>query len=408
MLKRFISILLISLVVVGAAIALSPAKSADTGSRVEASVFESISDFLRNLIPERSTSTNKVSEPTPLYKPVIDYEEAVTSAVEDSLPSVVSIAIRKDVQTIEQCIKNFGPFQISEPCPGETQNIEIGEGSGFIVSEDGLVVTNKHVVRDQGAEYTVFTNDGKSYEAEVLDRDPVQDIAIIKINAEGLRSLDLGDSESIKLGQTAIAIGNSLGEFKNTVSVGVVSGLARDITAAGSGFVERIEGVIQTDAAINQGNSGGPLINLKGKAIGMNTAVAQNAQNIGFAIPVNRIKRDIESVKKYGEIKTPFLGVRYRPITKQLQEEESLPVDYGVLVRGTENGPAVTLESGADKAGIRAEDIILEINGTKVSEENSLGSLIQKQNIGDTIDIKILRNGEELTLQATLGERPDF
>lgn len=407
MLKKFLSITVISLIAIAAGLLFTPAYSANTSS-FGANVFNNVVDFLQDLVPERSATKQADNNQVPTYKPVIDYEQAVTSAVENSLPSVVSIAVTKNIQTIERCRENFRGLEILKPCPGEEQNVEVGGGSGFIVSEDGLVVTNKHVVQDEKADYTVVTNDGAQHEAEIIDVDPVQDIAILKIDDQDLKPIKLGNSESIKLGQTAIAIGNSLGEFRNTVSVGVVSGLARDITAAGLGFVERIEGVIQTDAAINQGNSGGPLLNLKGEVIGMNTAVAQDAQNVGFAIPINRVKTDIKSVQETGEIKTPFLGVRYVPVDKRIQEEQDLPVDYGALVRGTINGPAVAVDSAAKEAGIQAEDIIIEINGIKINEDNSLGSIIQRQSIGDKISIIVLRDGEEVNLEATLGERPDL
>ena len=167
----------------------------------------------------------------------------------------------------------------------------MGGGRGFIVSGDGVILTNKHVVSDTEAQYTVLTNDGKKYSAKVLARDSNIDIAIIKVEAFGLPTIKLGNSDSIQVGQTAIAIGNALGEFRNTVNVGVISGLSRNITASGGGLTEAIYNVIQTDASINPGNSGGPLINMRGEVIGINTAIAQNAQSIGFAIPVNQIKK---------------------------------------------------------------------------------------------------------------------
>jgi len=283
------------------------------------------------------------------------------------------------------------------PCEQGTEKTEVGGGSGFVVSEDGLILTNKHVVADEAAEYTVLTNDGEKYEARVLARDPVQDLAIIKIEAQGLKPAKLGDSDSVKLGQTAISIGNSLGEFRNTVSVGVISGLSRTITASGESFgTEVIQGVIQTDAAVNPGNSGGPLLNLKGEVIGINVAVVSDAQSIGFAIPINFAKRDIESVKTFGAIKVPYLGVRY------VSEEE------GTRLRGNGDGPAVMPGSPAEKAGLKAEDLILEINGEKLSLEKLLGFIIQKYNIGDTITLKIKRGEEERTLSAILEERPEF
>ncbi|MFH0712454.1 MAG: trypsin-like peptidase domain-containing protein [Candidatus Jorgensenbacteria bacterium] len=347
---------------------------------------------------------------TGLYKPALDYEEAVIAAVEEAAPSVVSIAVTKDLPIIVNCQRDpfegvvppefwefFGGFDFSVPCEQGTERKEVGGGSGFVVSEDGLILTNKHVVADTEAEYTVLTNDGEKYEARVLARDPVQDIAIIKIEAQGLKPAKLGDSDSIKLGQTAISIGNSLGEFRNTVSVGVISGLSRTITASGEGIgTEVIQGVIQTDAAINPGNSGGPLLNLKGEVIGINVAVVSDAQSIGFAIPVNFARRDIESVKISGDIKVPYLGVRY------LSEEE------GARLRGNEDGPAVMPGSPAEVAGLKAEDIILELNGEKVSSEKLLGFLIQKYNIGDTVTLKIKRGEEALELKATLEERPEL
>src|SRR3989344_8920433 len=268
--------------------------------------------FTREVIapPEIDTRVEQEQAPIVPYSPTVDYEEAVVKAVEDGSKSVVSIIISKNLPVIEQCpydpfsnlspdVRQFfgGGFEFSQPCQKGTKLEKVGGGSGFIVSNDGLILTNKHVVSDTKAEYTVITYDGKKYDAKVLARDSAQDLAIIKINATGLKPAKLGDSDSIKLGQTAIAIGYSLGEFSNTVSVGVISGLSRPITASGANIgAETIQGVIQTDAAINPGNSGGPLLNLKGEVIGVNTAVASGAENIGFAIPVNQAKRDIESV----------------------------------------------------------------------------------------------------------------
>jgi serine protease Do len=270
-----------------------------------------------------------------------------------------------------------------------------------------MIVTNKHVVADTKASYTVFTNDGKKYEATVLARDPAQDLAIIKIKASGLSTLELGDSDSVQLGQTSIAIGNALGEFRNTVSVGVISGLARTVVASGGGQSERISGVLQTDSAINPGNSGGPLLNLRGQVIGINTAVASDAQNIGFAIPINRAKKDITSVKLGGEIQSPYLGVRYLSVTPEYAKKNNLRVDYGALVRGNEDGPAVEANSPAAKAGVQAEDIILEINGKKLSEEIGLGDVIAELSVGSNVKLKINRAGKEINISATLAKRPN-
>ncbi len=367
-----------------------------------------------------ATSTTAEIEEVEEYKPAIAYENAVTEAVEEANPTVVSIVITKDLPVMQNYygdffgnmppeFRDFFGYPEQEPQDQKkTEKKEIGGGTGFIVSPDGLIVTNKHVIVDKEAEYTVLTNKGEKYSAEIVAEDPAQDIAILKIDAENLKSAKLGNSDSVKLGQTAIAIGNALGEFRNTVSVGVVSGLSRSITASGADFVERLDNVIQTDAAINQGNSGGPLLNLKGEVIGMNTAIAQGAQNIGFAIPVNRIKRDIESVKTSGEIKVPFLGVRYRLITPDFAESQDLPVKKGALIRGSQEGPAVVPDSAADKADLQAEDIITKINGKEVTLDQTLGYLIQRFEIGDTITVTVLRDGEEIDLTAQLEERPEI
>lgn len=390
----------------------------------EANLFKDLFNKFLNLVqpeqkPEEASSFSAPTGPTEPaipYAPTIDYEQAVIGAVDRNANAVVSIIVSKDVAIIEQCPYNpfsdlppefqkFFQFEFNQPCQKGVERREVGGGSGFIVSEDGLIVTNKHVIGDSKASYTVFTSNGKKYEAKITALDPVLDLAIIKIDTSGLPAVRLGDSDAIKLGQTAIAIGNALGEFRNTVSVGVISGLARNIVASGGGAVERIEGVIQTDAAINQGNSGGPLLNLKGEVIGINVAMVSGAQNIGFAIPINQAKKAIESVRRIGKIITPYLGVRYLIITPESAKKEKLPVENGVLVRGDKDGPAVMPNSPASKAGIQAEDIIVEIDGNKITQENSLALLIKKYNVGDMITLKILRNGKTLELKATLEER---
>ncbi|MCR4328065.1 MAG: trypsin-like peptidase domain-containing protein [Patescibacteria group bacterium] len=394
-------------------------------SRVQANFFDDILKGVSSLFQPSATSTSESatsivsSEKTvPLYQPVLDYEKAVIAAVKKAEPAVVSITVTKNVPVIENCASNpfgdlppefqdfFGGMQFFTPCQKGVRSQDVGGGSGFIISADGMVITNKHVVSDEKASYTVFMNDGKKYDAKVLARDPVQDLAILKIEGMDFATVTIGDSDSVELGQTAIAIGNALGEFRNTVSVGVISGLARTVTASGGGTVETITGVFQTDTAINPGNSGGPLLSLKGEVIGINTAVASGAQNVGFAIPVNRAKRAITSVKNTGEIQTPFLGVRYASITPDIVKEQKLAVEYGALVRGSESGPAVTPGSPAEKAGILAEDIILEIDGRKVDKDHSLGDMIATHEVGDVVALKIQRGGKVITLNATLAKRP--
>ena len=207
---------------------------------------------------------------------------------------------------------------------------EVGGGSGFFVSTDGLLVTNRHVVRDKDAEYTVLTDNGEKYNAEVLAKDSALDIAILKVKGKNFAFLEFGNSDLLKPVQAVIAIGNALTEFRNSVSVGVVSRLSRSIVAGDfSGRPELLKGVIQTDAAINPGNSGGPLLDITRKVISVNVAVQRGAENIGFALPGNTVKDIVDSVKEYEEIVRPYLGVRYMQITERLKEKNSLSIDYG-------------------------------------------------------------------------------
>lgn len=369
------------------------------------------------------TTQNIAQEITPLdqappknYVSDISYEQAVISAVASASPSVVSIVISKYVPVYEQeFINPFGDipgFQIQIPQQVQkgSKYQEIGAGSGFIVSEDGLVLTNKHVVSDKKADYTVFTNDGKKYTAKVVALDPVQDLAVIKITDEKkFPSIKIGNSEGIQIGQGVIAIGNALGQFSNTVSVGIVSGLGRTISAGGAnGFSETLEDIIQTDAAINQGNSGGPLLNLRGEVIGINTATAVGAQTIGFAIPINVAKRDIDQIIKTNKITYPFLGVRYTLIDDEVKEKYKLTVDSGAYVLRGDNGEAAVIkDSPAKKAGIQEKDIVLEVSGKKVTKNDSLARLLQTYTPGDTVTLKMLRDEKEMSLDVVLAERPE-
>jgi serine protease Do len=349
-------------------------------------------------------------------------ESATIDAVKSVSPSVVSIIISKDISKIQNNSMNFpfgDFFNFGFPDSGSTakpdtnsnqapQTQEIGGGTGFIISEDGLILTNKHVVSDTEADYTVIASDGTKYPAKVLATDTVNDIGIVKIDAKGLKPVELGDSDKLQIGQTVIAIGNTLSEYRNTVTKGVVSGLSRRVTAGSSdGYSETIEEAIQTDAAINPGNSGGPLIDLAGQVIGVNTAVSQEGQLIGFAIPINIVKQAIESVKTVGRIVRPFLGIRYVLITKDIADANNLKVDYGALVlRGAnQTDLAVIPGSPADKAGIVENDIVLEINGQKIDQEHSLANIVAKFKPGDVIELKILHKGEEKMVKVKLEER---
>jgi serine protease Do len=326
-------------------------------------------------------------------------------------PAVITITISKDLPKVEGFY--FFPFMGKEMMiprvgKGKKEKIKIGGGSGFIVSPDGLVLTCRHVVSEPNLDYAVILEPEKNYPAKVLAADPLTDIAVLKINEKNLPFLELGDSNQIELGETVVAIGNPLGEFYDTLSAGIISGLSRKIQAVGllSRQVESLRGLIQTDAAINPGNSGGPLVNLEGKVIGINTAMVMGAQNIGFAIPINYAKKILEEVKKYGKAKIPFLGIRYIILDKEIAQANKLPVDYGALiVRETLGEPPIVKGSAAEKAGLKEFDIVLELAGEKITMDNTLAEVLQRHKIGEEISLKVLREGKEINLKAELGER---
>lgn len=377
----------------------------------------------RVIIQDAPLGTKEVSER------VVRADELVVGVVDKASPAVVSIVASKDVPIVEQYYTDpfagdpffkefFGGnpgFQIPQYRQKGTQKQDVARGTGFVVSADGTILTNKHVVADEKAEYMVVFSDGTKAPAKILARDPLQDFAIMKIDSakvlgaekSGLPFLTLGRSLGIKIGQSVVAIGNALGEFSNTVSVGIVSGLHRDIIAGGGATgPEQLQELIQTDAAINPGNSGGPLLNIYGEVVGINVAVAQNAQGIGFAIPIDAIKRSLRDVQTQGRIIYPFLGVRYVIITPDLAKEKNLSVTEGVLIdEGDSKEPAVVKDSPAEKAGLKTGDIITEINGEKITKDQLLAALIQKYGVGQEISLKIIRQGKESLLKATLAER---
>lgn len=334
-------------------------------------------------------------------KQTVVYEESViTKVVEESLPSVVTVGIKKIISSegyIE--IDPFNPFSPFRRIPGRQEKVERNIGSGFIVSDEGLIITNKHVVSDTTAEYQVLTYDNKKYDVVNIYRDPLNDLAILKINAKNLKPLKLGDSSSLKLGQLVIAIGTPLGEFTNTVTQGIISGLGRGITAGSpfEGYVEKLDNVIQTDAAINPGNSGGPLLNSKGEVIGVNTAIASEGQNIGFAIPVNVVKALLDNFKKRREsFDRPYIGVRYKMIDKQTAILNDV-VEGAYVVEVLENSPAA-------KSGIQDEDIIIEFDGQKVKgdDEQGLAKMILNKKVGEKVKLKIWREGKIIEKEITL------
>ncbi|MBA7634790.1 putative serine protease HtrA [subsurface metagenome] len=346
---------------------------------------------------------------------------SIPKVVQKVLPAVISITVSKLLPVFEAPFglppargMPFGPrspfgFEQFFMIPKGKKKVKTGGGSGFIVDSSGTILTNRHVVIDPQAEYVVVFGDEKKYPAQVVAKDPINDVAILKIKEKGLPTIELGDSSKLKLGQTAIAIGNALGTFRNTVSVGVVSGLSREIMAgdAMTKKTTKLRGLIQTDAAINPGNSGGPLIDTEGKVIGINTAMVFLAENIGFALPINNASKDLKDLKKYGRIRQPFLGVRYIMLNKELKERFNLPTDHGALIvsEPMPEGQGVVPGGAAARAGIREGDVILEIQNIKVSAKTHLEDILQKCKIGQTISLKALRDGKEIICKSVLGER---
>lgn len=332
---------------------------------------------------------------------ILNEESVVISVVDKVSPSVVTVRINKT-----QKIRSFDLFDpFSDPfgffrAPEEREEqIQQDIGSGFVIDTNGLVVTNRHVVSDLQAKYQVIVKDGKTYDVKRIYRDQINDLAILKIDPDitsGLKPVEMGDSDKLKVGQLAIAIGTALGEFPNTVTTGVVSGLGRGITA-GSPFegAERLDNVIQTDAAINPGNSGGPLLNSAGQVIGINVAIAAQGQNISFAIPINVIKEAIDNFQKTGQFDRAFLGVRYKMIGQDLALMNNVPQGAYVV--------EVVPGSPAESAGIKTKDIIAKFDGQAITEENGgLAKFISQKKIGDRVSLTVWRRGEEKTIEVTL------
>lgn len=322
----------------------------------------------------------------------IEESSATIDAAQKVLPAVVSIS---------------GSQQVTDFF-GQTSTQQTVGGTGFILTSDGIIVTNKHVISNPGT-YKVVLDDGRIFDATILAQDPLNDLAFLKINAQNLPTVQLGSSSALQVGQFVEAIGNALGQFNNSVSLGIVSATNRSISASDSSSSqsESLTGLIQTDATINPGNSGGPLINLEGQVVGIDTAIASTSGGsvgIGFAIPIDSIQNVISSVLKTGKIVRPYLGVRYIPIDNSIQSLDNLSVNYGALVTPGQTAGAVAVLPGspADKAGLQANDIILEINGVRVDQTNTLSSLIASYNVGDTISVTYLRQGQQHTVKVTL------
>lgn len=373
-----------------------------------ASTSSSFSNWIReNIFLQKNVSSiqSSLASVTGQQNVQVVEQSATIDVAKKVSPSVVSIVGKQDLSKLYN--QNGFSFGFFGQIPQGVQ--QVSAGTGFIISKDGLILTNKHVISgSDGTQYTVITSDDKQYDATIVATDPTNDIALIKINASNLQTVTLGNSDTLQPGQAVVAIGYALGEYQNTVTQGVVSGLARTITAGSgsSGQSETLENIIQTDAAINFGNSGGPLLNLEGQVIGINTAISEEGQLVAFAIPINQAKKDIDSVQKSGKIVRPYLGVRYILINDTIAQQDKLSVNYGALLtKGSQpTDVAVVPGSPAAKAGLVENDIILEFNGQKIDENHSLASQIQKYNVGDTVTLKILHSGKEKTVSVTLAE----
>lgn len=331
---------------------------------------------------------------------VSSQSELISSIAKTVGPSVVSVNVTS-ISGSESSL--FGDNQALE---------QQSAGTGFIISADGYIVTNRHVIPDGTSKVSVVLSDGTIYDnvsvvGKTSSGDSL-DIAFLKIaDTKGvkLEPVQLGDSGQMRVGDMSIAIGNALGQFQNTVTSGIISGYGRSVQAEGdSGGVESLQNLFQTDAAINQGNSGGPLVNADGEVIGINTAVAGGgAENIGFAIPINDVKGLIKSVLEKGKLLRPYLGVRYLELDKEIQKQLKLSRSEGAYIQGESNNGVIS-GSPAEKVGLKNGDIIVAVNGQKIDSKNNLSSMISRYSVGDTVKITYVRGGQEKTVEVKLEE----
>lgn len=340
------------------------------------------SGFSENGVQERQKQT------------IVSEGEVIADIAQQVGPSVVSV-VTEQQRTVQSI---FGRQSVQGQAAG----------TGVIVDTDGYVLTNKHVVPEGTQSVKLILSDGGSYDdVEIIGRDPLNDLAILKISnpADDITPASLGDSDTVRVGQKVVAIGNALGQFQNTVTSGIISGVGRPIEAGdGSGYVEQLSNLFQTDAAINSGNSGGPLLNYDGEVIGINTAVAEDAQNVGFAIPINEAKGIIASAQKTGKVSRPFLGVQFTTITGALAESQNLPVDRGALISSDEG--SIVANSPAARAGLRPGDIIIKIDEITLDDRRTLDSVVGRYGVGDTVTLTVLRGDRRTSVEVTLAEAP--
>jgi S1-C subfamily serine protease len=332
------------------------------------------------VINVENTTTDKIN---------VQESSAIVDDVNKASPAVVSVT------STSQSVQNlFGYGTIEAPTVS---------GTGIIITSDGLIITNKHVVSGN-TNFVVTTADGKTYNANVVATDPVTDIALLKVSASGLPVATLGDSSQLQVGQWVIAIGNALGEFQNTVTTGIVSGLNRVASPTDdNGNTENLDGLIQTDAAINPGNSGGPLLNIAGQVIGMNTAVSSDAQNLGFAITVNDMQKAISSYEKNGKILRPYLGIQYEELTPVLAKSLNVSQTSGALITSSDGTASVVSGSPAASAGLKDGDIITKVDNNTVNDTTPLDEVVRTYDPGDSVTLTVIRGGKTITVSLTLG-----
>jgi 2-alkenal reductase len=336
---------------------------------------------------------------------VASADAPVVAAVQRVSPAVVTV-----INTLQEGAQPDERLELPFPLPdqGPQEREPRATGSGVIISEDGYIITNNHVIEGQRSLAVTFA-DGSRRDAQLVGTDPLNDLAVLKVEGEMPGVAVLGDSEALQPGETAIAIGSPLGNFKNTVTVGVVSAINRSVAFSG------LEGLVQTDAPINSGNSGGPLVNIRGEIIGINTLVVRgngfsgaNAEGLGFAVASNTVRMVSDQIIATGQVIYPYLGVQYRMIDPDIAAEDNLPVQNGALIQSLDpNEPAIVPGTPADDAGLRDGDIITAIDGEALDAETSLRQLLMQRKPGDTVQLDVQRNNDTLTLDVTLGTRPE-